>query len=355
MPPGTREQVDHTRVLITRFNKVRNEGRAGKGVFHRRYKSASLNLLEHLLYLVNLLGNLTYPNTSRSVRRRAHQIQTQIDNCRANKLPPRDRPLLPHLEEGSESEDSVLAETVVCSSSSEEELEVLTNTGVWAPRFSGVRITANNPLLRRSGAASGSSSSLTPAPPLDPPPSPFELPYGVGISPELTQKIDCKYLLSIDWHQVLDTVRCQGQTLRPRGYYLLDEIKTRLRELKARVNGLVIVINSYCHCTEFRTSVLKVPDREVDYRIVTSYRAGVGGKLGALRSITKEGCGIAHVDDSAEVIAEFKYKSKEKGSSLKIFGITIPRAGRRRPQERVDGIQYYRNILEVLDALIEGI
>ena len=165
VPAGTREQIDWTRVLITRFNKVKNEDRAGKGALHRRYKSASLTLLEHLLYLVNLLANLSYPNTRRSVRRRAHQIQEQIDNCKADRLPPRDQPLLSRIDE-SDSRDSVLAETVVCSSSSEEELEVLTSTGVWALRFSSVRVTSDNPLLKRCDPApsSGASSSLTPTP-----------------------------------------------------------------------------------------------------------------------------------------------------------------------------------------------
>ena len=132
----------HARNLTGRFNKVIREGRAGEG-HHRRYKSASLSLLEHLLYLVQLLGHLTYPNTSRAVRRRAAQIEDQIQECRRNNLPPRNKPLLPRLlDVGNDSEDSFLAGSVALSEETSEEEVLDSPGGVWSSgRYRNVRVT----------------------------------------------------------------------------------------------------------------------------------------------------------------------------------------------------------------------
>ena len=53
--------------------------------------------------------------------------------------------------------------------------------------------------------------------------------------------IATSFLLSIDWHQVLDTVRCEGCTLRPKGYYLLPEIKQKIQTLKRTISGLTLL------------------------------------------------------------------------------------------------------------------
>ena len=123
---------------------------------------------------------------------------------------------------------------------SESELEVVDHRPacIWAPgRFSNVRVTASNPLLRR-----------TPRPPTYPPPDrsgfstasssssaartsrSLELPWGVEISPIIPERTDHQWVLSIDWHQVLDTVRLDGgEVRRPGGYYILDCVKVRLQ------------------------------------------------------------------------------------------------------------------------------
>ena len=189
--------------------------------------------------------------------------------------------------------DSEAAETVAITSESEGELEVVDHrpAGIWAPgRFSSVRVTASNPLLRR-----------TPRPPTRPPPPrpptytpperigfstasssssaartsrSLELPWGVEINPIIPERTDHQWVLSIDWHQVLDTVRLDGgEVRRPGGYYILDCAKVRLQQLKLLIPSLVICVNSYCHCAEYRQGVLSIRDFEcIDYRIVTRRR-----------------------------------------------------------------------------------
>ena len=57
----------------------------------------------------------------------------------------------------------------------------------------------------------------------------LELPWGVEISPIIPERTDHQWVLSIDWHQVLDTVRLDGgEVRRPGGYYILDCVKVRL-------------------------------------------------------------------------------------------------------------------------------
>ena len=157
--PSVRVETDRAATLLARFNRVRREDRAGVTHF-RRYKCAALNVLEHFLYLCNLLANISYPNTSRRLLRRTNQIQQKIYLCQANKLPPRDECLLKRLEKEDESsdddDDSILAETLVFTSESESELETIDqqHTGVWASgRYTSVKVTSSNPLLRTNTAA----------------------------------------------------------------------------------------------------------------------------------------------------------------------------------------------------------
>ena len=156
--PSVRVETDRAATLLARFNRVRREDRAGVTHF-RRYKCAALNVLEHFLYLCNLLANISYPNTSRRLLRRTNQIQQKIYLCQANKLPPRDECLLKRLEkedESSDDDDSILAETLVFTSESESELETIDqrHTGVWASgRYTSVKVTSSNPLLRTNTAA----------------------------------------------------------------------------------------------------------------------------------------------------------------------------------------------------------
>eukprot|EP00438_Fugacium_kawagutii_P034582 Skav208722 [mRNA] locus=scaffold615:56365:56772:- [translate_table: standard] len=113
--------------------------------------------------------------------------------------------------------------------------------------------------------------------------------------------------------------------------------------LKRIIPELVVVINSYCHCAEYRASVLAVPDQEVNYRIVANEKT-------ALRAVTVPGCGMARIDDNCDVNEEVR-----ETRGFKALGVTVPRKGRRNPQQRASGVQYFRSAVEVLDALITGL
>lgn len=68
---------------------------------------------------------------------------------------------------------------------------------------------------------------------------------------------------------VLDTVRLDGgETVRPRGYYILECVKQRLWRLFEIVPSLVVCLNSYYHCAEFRQGVLSIQDSDcIHYRM----------------------------------------------------------------------------------------
>lgn len=369
--------------LNTKLIRIRGENRGGRH-FRRRYKSACLTLLEHLQFIIQSVIAFTHPNVSRAVLRRAGQIDTRITQCRADQLPGRREPLLTRIveEEGESEADSEAVESIRISSSESEAEPVVTDnrpTGVWATgRYTNVQITSSNPLLRSSSSSSRTGGEPVPRPSsssssrtggeivLRPSSSssrrtlgePVTIPQGTEIVPPVTHRTAHTFVLSLDWHQVLDAVRLSNQeTLRPKGYYILGCVKERLRELKQQVPSLVICVNSYCHCEEFRRGVPSIPDSDcIDYRIVTDRKTGAGGKLDALRAILPPRAGCCHIDDNAEVLEEFAdHQRRSNLLNLKPLGIAIPRAGRRRPQERTDKCDYYKSVVHALDHLIQGL
>ena len=344
--------------LAVGFEKIRRENRAGKS-WRRRYKAACLKVLEHSQFLYQILIQSTHPNSSRQVLQRAGQIDEAIRRCRADQLPKRSEPLLARLSAESDV-DSEAVETVVLTSESETEPVEETErsaSGVWGSgRYTAVRVTANNPLLRSTSSSVPVSSSTSIRAPSRPTSSsaasssqPVDLPRGVDIVPLPNSKVSARVVLSIDWHQVLDTVRFPGQVQRPRGYYLLPQITNKLQELKQLVPDIVVVVNSYCHCQEYRTGVLSIPDAVVDYRIVTDRKCGAGGKVDALLSIF-EAERIIHIDDNTEVCSEFQQKIVNSRATdrpqFNIIGIVVPR----RKHQRQLQIDWRKNVIEAVSA-----
>ena len=344
--------------LAVGFEKIRRENRAGKS-WRRRYKAACLKVLEHLQFLYQTLIQSTHPNSSRQVLQRAGQIDEAIRRCRADQLPKRSEPLLERLSAESDV-DSEAVETVVLTSESETEPVEETGrsaSGVWGSgRYTAVRVTANNPLLRSSSSSVPLPSSTSIRAPSRPTSSsaasssqPVVLPRGVDIVPLPNSKVSARVVLSIDWHQVLDTVRFPGQVQRPRGYYLLPQIANKLQELKQLVPDIVVVVNSYCHCQEYRTGVLSIPEAVVDYRIVTDRKCGAGGKVDALLSIF-EAERIIHIDDNTEVCSEFQQKIVSSRATdrpqFDIIGIVVPR----RKHQRQLQIDWRKNVIEAVSA-----
>ena len=348
--------------LAVLFDKIRRERRGGRN-WRRRYRSVCLRLLEHLQYLYQVLIQSTYPGTSRQILQRAGQIDTAINQCRADQLPKRSEPLLPRLPAESEA-DSEAVESIALTSESETEPVETTersSSGVWGGRYSGVQITANNPLLRGSASSSNRVSSLPasssarvslPSAPSTVATSsqPLVLPLGVEVEPLPNSKVTARLVLSLDWHQVLDTLRLRDQVQRPRGYYILPQIANQLQRLKQVVPGIVIVVNSFCHCPEFRISVLSIPDTVIDYRIVTDQKCGAQGKLQALLSIF-DAERFVHCDDNSDVCDEFLQRIVNSRATdrpqFNIVGIRVPRRWR---QQRCLPVEWKGNVIEAISS-----
>ena len=270
------------------FDRIHGEARGGRR-WRRRFRSCCLQLLEHLQYLIQLLVHQTWPRTSRSVLRRAGQIQDRLDQIRDGYTPERNQPLLERLERerGSSDEDSAAAETVVVTSDSEIEAprERTEIQGVWqSGRYTSVRITAANPLLRSRSSASASSANPVSSASASSA-NPVNLPWGAEIRPAISQKIQSQYVLALDWHQCLDVCRTWNGTLRPVGYRILDIFQEKIAELRRIFPDLCVIILSYCHAPEFRRGVLSVPESCIDFRVVTDKKIGPLGKLAALKAI----------------------------------------------------------------------
>ena len=275
---------------------------------------------------------------------RVGQIDDAIQRRKTNRLPGPREPILPRLAAESEA-DTEVAETVVFTSS-ESEAEPVTApapTGVRQFGRYSIRVTTNNPLLRSASSSRPASSSTTPTSP------PLVLPRGVEIEPNPFSEVAARFVLGLDWHQVLDVVRLDGRTLRPSGYYLLNEVVDKLQALKQIVPDLIMCINSYCHCEEDRLAVLGVPDTIVNFRIVTNRKDGVGGTLDALRAVFGSEAGIVHIDDNYQVVQEIF-----GARNCKALGILIPRRGRRYPQQRFSRVTYYQSVVHALDHLIQA-
>ena len=279
--PSLRQDWVLARDLHQSFDRIRGESRGGRH-WKRRFRSCCLRLLEHLQYLIQLLVHQTWPRTSRSVLRRAGQIQGRLDQIRGGYTPERNQPLLERLDqESSEAEDSEAAETVVLTSDSEvEDPEPISVGGIWRGRFAAVRVTQSNPLIRSRSSASSANPRPAPVPPSEP----VNLPRGVEIRPAISHKLQSQYVLALDWHQCLDVCRTWNGTLRPTGYRILDIFQEKIAALREIFPDLCVIILSYCHAPEFRNGVLSVPDDCIDFRVVTDKKIGPLGKLAALKA-----------------------------------------------------------------------
>ena len=119
-----------------------------------------------------------------------------------------------------------------------------------ASRIRNASVSANNPSLRKPKAP--------PAPTID---HKFLKRKGVICNPPIEHPLE-GLVVSIDWHQVLDTIRTKFKTLRLADswwYYLLDPVKDRLTELRAVAEAIgqpiKIIVLSYTHTPALRDKV----------------------------------------------------------------------------------------------------
>ena len=91
---------------------------------------------------------------------------------------------------------------------------------------------------------------------------------------------------------------------------------------------------------------------EISHCIVTADKGGPIGKLAALKSECRPTAHICHIDDSDVVLRDFKSEhARRDGWNVHPLGIRVPRSGRRRPQIRVEEVEYFNNLLEILEHL----
>ena len=362
---------------IRAYWSVRDQHRGGR-IWKRRFKSVCLTFLEWFIYLVQSVIN--FGGNSPAIQNRLRVAQERHAAIIAGYLPRRDETLIQEASEADLSDlDSEVGEAYVIYSSDEEGPEPV---GVWSeylptlsqpvepdhpppfhlqhpwrrvpqppdhppprvPRppdhsppsssastghrnLADVIVSSNNPLLRRSQRFAklhrGTQVFIGSTEPSD----------QVPIYSNQQKRVIC-----LDYHQVLDRVR--GGRNRP-DLFLVDEslhpFVQRYLELLGRRFEVWVV--SFCCSGYYRNRVktnCNLPG--VSRVILTSERAGRGGKLDAVRAqLTPEclaSCFI--IDDDKSVNTEWFAASRD-GICLEPAGIAVPR------KPRADEVTYYPN------------
>ena len=169
---------------------------------------------------------------------------------------------------------------------------------------------------------------------------------GFRISNLQTFKYSEQLIFSVDWHQVLDTVRFPKETLRTDTYRILPEVQDSLQQLRDQFPGCLIVINSYCCSEYYRKGVASINHPLVAHTITTEDRVTEKGKFSALTQIADKSCILVHFDDSADVVKEWRDLTAGFNNQLGIFGIKVPRHWK--TQRAVTGVSWYQNILDAI-------
>ena len=376
--PRGEEEITPERLEYLRdaFNKSREQHRGGDN-HRRRLKGLCCGILRFLIQV--LAGYIAYrptqpqtPSQERAYHHRQRAFKRrkeEAENClwwitAGGWLPRRDQNLL---DPGEYELDSELGEPIVISDDEDEE-DLSSHQqdigqrqlGPWinsntasgssddrAARIRAARVSLDNPLLVSRPLIDHDQLSRA----------------GVQINPPLRHRLRCDVVVSIDWHQVLDTIRLSKyKTLRvdtSSGWYtLLQEVKQRLvriREL-AHQKGirLAILVLSYTHSLEFRNRVLGLLPWEaehLDCAITTEERVGQGGKVWALDQVVEPNTRVWHLDDSPEICREIFEGRRRHQVNIRAAGIKVPNHWRR--QREVTGVFWYQNVLEAFDTLAE--
>ena len=182
--------------------------------------------------------------------------------------------------------------------------------------------------------------------------------HGVVIAGDLGDRPLTGLIVSLDWHQVLDTIRTNSQTLRTDNwnwYYLLDPIKERLRAIRniadQRGQPLKIIVLSYTHSPTFRDKVLQLLPWEsnyIDLAVTTQERTGIGGKVWTLKHLCSSSSRIWHADDNIEICKEIVGDSEQR---IRVAGIRVPKHWK---TQRQLNIHWRQNILYALQIFLKG-
>ena len=162
-----------------------------------------------------------------------------------------------------------------------------------------------------------------------------------------------RLVVSWDFHQVLDCFRVSS---RQREHCENGRLPSQVQDTLARVAALssnpTQIVTSYCNHPSTVYNVFKLcrPQPEFAKIVVTRKPAGRVGKLQTLlQLIDTSRCFLLHVDDSPEVVTEWReYIDQNPGCNLAICGIIVPRKAR-------DSIADYRgNVYEVWNSIRGG-
>ena len=162
-----------------------------------------------------------------------------------------------------------------------------------------------------------------------------------------------RLVVSWDFHQVLDCFRVSS---RQREHCENGRLPSQVQDTLARVAALssnpTQIVTSYCNHPSTVNNVFQHcrPQPEFAKIVVTRKPSGRVGKLQTLlQLIDTSRCFLLHVDDSPEVVTEWReYIDQNPGCNLAICGIIVPRKAR-------DSIADYRaNVYEVWNSIRGG-
>ena len=88
--------------------------------------------------------------------------------------------------------------------------------------------------------------------------------------------------------------------------------------------------------------------QEISRTLISRYATRVKGKLSVLRALVRLDTPLFHIDDSAEVIEEFRdFLSATPSCCWKIIGISVPR------KRVVDRVVYCKKVGEALATILQ--
>ena len=308
---------------VNRFLRVRAERRGGRS-YKRRFKSACLSLLTYFIELLQTLQNSPgfdiYDPRNRHLIQRADQAWAARQRIRDNQwTPTRFEVLLPRLDTAEDEVDSIVAESLAVTSVSGSEVEEVSASGpvnrpssaTSAPSapstLASVRVSRSNPLLNQRVAVPTRILQVS----------------KIEVLPQVEWKYDRKTIVSLDWHQVLDTLRFADYTERPSGYDLTTSVRDLLQTVKQSIPNCIVLVNSYCCAEGYRQGVLSIQPRFphlVDHCITTSERCGQCGKLSALGHLCSPSCKIIHSAKSFFVERQYIHNWISLQSKCRVIG-----------------------------------
>ena len=161
-----------------------------------------------------------------------------------------------------------------------------------------------------------------------------------------------KAIISYDHHNVLDSYRLSLKRVSKAadGYYPPESRQVSQTAFHQPLCKFTQIILSYCHAEYTVRNVLTCTShqQEVSRTLISRHATGEKGKFSVLRALVRLDTPLFHIDDSAEVIEEFRqFLSVTPSCVWKIIGISVPR------KRVIPGVIYCRNVGEALSTILD--